>query len=690
MALKVPDGPNPKTIKYSDLLGCDFSQDASLVDRRHSPYMLNMISDEGGSPVKRKGWEVLYEETQSVDLNNQRTFNKVYALPSNTEDIVIVVKEINSSSGPINIHYSHIYYYDEINKSLVFKKAIFAEIYCGFTFKKGDKEGLYLLTEQGIKLIRNDNGVPVVEDVKYYVPTTLLSRQPSGTKAGVPYEEVNLLTKKRTESFLTKTADYDESATTTFKVSNQINTEETVTYKYMNTQGAWVEGTVSSVSGNTVTVSSAAGEPPSAGTDNVLITYTATGTINKAFLRSTQYAFYSQGSMDHIFLTGSIYDQQRVWWSAIGDPTYFPDTNYLELGSDGGKCMGFLPVGNELAVIKSERSNDHSTIYLIYDKSLTSTSVTTTNSDGSSTTKSTQEYSYAIKRIASANGAVSNNGFAVLGDEPLFLSEQGLFGIVSTNTSEDRVIRNRSRFVDKKLLAEPDLKDAKMLVHKDYLYVFINSHVYVFDARHKTGDERNNTNYMYEAYYWENVPLKGFCIANNTLYFVNEEYYDTDNGEEQKIRFCRFKNTGRLDDYSDGSHWDSTEEKQVGGVPIHAIWATRNDDDNAPQMFKTMMKKGTMCTLAPYDRSSVYVYVIADGRKRFEIGRFYADRMGLFEDVDFDRFTFDTSEGPRDYFFRKKRKKYVRLQIFFENNELDEGFGLFHVIKTYTEIRYAK
>ena len=51
MALKVPNSPATNTIVYNDLKGVDFSQDASLIDRRHSPDMLNMISDEGGNPV---------------------------------------------------------------------------------------------------------------------------------------------------------------------------------------------------------------------------------------------------------------------------------------------------------------------------------------------------------------------------------------------------------------------------------------------------------------------------------------------------------------------------------------------------------------------------------------------------------------------------------------------------------------
>ena len=117
-------------------------------------------------------------------------------------------------------------------------------------------------------------------------------------------------------------------------------------------------------------------------------------------------------------------------------------------------------------------------------------------------------------------------------------------------------------------------------------------------------------------------------------------------------------------------------------------------------MFKNMMKKGSMLTLAPYDRSSVKVYARPDGNHvkdgngdpipRYYIGEFYADIFTSFENIDFTRFTFDTRITPRDVFFRKKRKKYIRLQLIFENDAINEGFGIYQVTKTVTQTRYAK
>ena len=54
--LKVPEQPSVRTIAYDNLLGVDYQSDATEVSRRHSPEMVNMISDLGGIPIKRSGY----------------------------------------------------------------------------------------------------------------------------------------------------------------------------------------------------------------------------------------------------------------------------------------------------------------------------------------------------------------------------------------------------------------------------------------------------------------------------------------------------------------------------------------------------------------------------------------------------------------------------------------------------------
>lgn len=56
MKLKIPAQPSYRHTYYEGLRGADFSRDRTEVKIRRSPDMLNLISDNGGNPIKRRGW----------------------------------------------------------------------------------------------------------------------------------------------------------------------------------------------------------------------------------------------------------------------------------------------------------------------------------------------------------------------------------------------------------------------------------------------------------------------------------------------------------------------------------------------------------------------------------------------------------------------------------------------------------
>lgn len=202
--------------------------------------------------------------------------------------------------------------------------------------------------------------------------------------------------------------------------------------------------------------------------------------------------------------------------------------------------------------------------------------------------------------------------------------------------------------------------------------------MYLLDGRHKTSNSSGNTNYGYECYYWEGIPAS--CVTS----YDKELWFGTYDGN-----VCRFKNSGQDSDYTDNTYVvDSTRK----GLPIVARWSTPNDNDGMTEYFKTMMKKGTMCTVAPYKTSSVKAYISVDGYPREYIGKlFYADITTLFNgEIDFGTLSFDASIAPKDRFFRKKKKKYKRLQIILENDAPNQPFGVFEIVKTYIYQRYAK
>jgi hypothetical protein len=102
-----------------------------------------------------------------------------------------------------------------------------------------------------------------------------------------------------------------------------------------------------------------------------------------------------------------------------------------------------------------------------------------------------------------------------------------------------------------------------------------------------------------------------------------------------------------------------------------------------------MTKKGCLITIKPYARSSGTIYVCKDGNPRQLLRSGIMDILD-WNDVDFDRFTFNTNDSPQDIFFKKKVKKYKRLQIIVENDAVNEGFGVLQIVKTFTVGNYAK
>jgi hypothetical protein len=285
----------------------------------------------------------------------------------------------------------------------------------------------------------------------------------------------------------------------------------------------------------------------------------------------------------------------------------------------------------------------------------------TLNDDGSVT--------FSVEQGVAGIGAISKHCFGMLADEPLFLSRQGIQAITSNNILAERTIRNRSFFVDSYLTKESNLQNAVACEWNGFYVLCVNNVAYVLDGKNKSYKERSiaSYDYNYECYYWTNIPAS--CL----LSVAGELYFGTDDG-----RICKF-NTDKqlLDKYSDD------------GKAIVASWATMNDDDGVPHLYKSMTKKGCLVTIKPYTRSSGTIYVCKDGNPRQFLRKGLMDILD-WNDIDFDRWTFNTNDSPQDIFFKKKVKKYKRLQIIVENDALNEGFGVLQIVKTFTVGNYAK
>ncbi len=619
--LRVPPEPPVKTTKYSYLKGADFSVDPSLVTYNRSPMPINMISDLGGNPIKRPGWRILKQLEAPIhniwrlgDKKIVHAGTKIYDLDSGE----ILKGNINSGNGS------------------------------AFIMSYESKINLYILTGKEY-LVYDGQTVKDVREIAK-VPKTMISRNPTG--GGTLYEAVNLISDKRNVSFLGNETDK------TYVLPDK-DIDEIVEVKVRNDKGEYerLSDYTYDLEKGTVTFNEVQ-KPLVTGQDNVEIIYKKqVEGYYERIAECTISTVYGYNATNTAFVSGNPKYKGYDWRTAQLDPTYFPDTGYAVVGQQDAEIMGYLKVGESLAIIKSESKD--TTVFLRFIE-LT---------DG--------ELTFRLKQGIVGKGAISKKCFANLSDEPLFLTENGIVAITSTLLSYERVLKNRSYFIDRKLTKESNLQNAVACEHQGYYILSINGNCYILDSRNKSGNTKGNTDWIYEAYYWENVPATCFLSIGSDLYFGTEEG-----------NICKFNNDiDRNSKYQDGGVLNGIDVE--GGEAVYAQWATPNDDDGGVHLYKTLQKKGCCVTLSPYKRSSGKVFFVVDGNPE-KLVRY--ENMDIFdwEDIDFERFTFNSNTDPQEIYFNKKVKKYKRLQIIIVNDGIDEGFGIHEIIKTFGIKGYSK
>lgn len=765
---KIPDSVDLYTTKYDNLKGVDYSKDITEVDRTRTPSGVNMISDDGGNPVKRRGWRV------TADVNCGKIFEIIFHEDDETT-------------------------YDPLKKYVIGQTGIYAVV-----TRAGTQSIVTMLTATITKTeyfmfggkaycfinggMYNLHGVTaeLVDANNAYVPEVTISLNPDGS-SGSTLESVNMLSTKKKFSFLgdtTSTNFYlypasvrDEDAykyvvKDTIKVEQATSsgwTELTLGTDYTLETGTTVNGlnaqgvvTSYTVCAGHITFPSA--KPPLvAGQDNIRVTfeafdnatsttpatYTATATASRGtatvtsnanyqsffpacdgktavftyqvhgegnywntplhsgkwisnwgsntgisysgtpqlgdtvtvvstvdtyaknglykadrldLMDTTACLTYGYTAVDRVFAVGGK-NKNRVYYSQVNEPLYFPDDNYLTVGHDSNGIVGLHRISEYLAAVK-EDSAIEGTVFLISGAYLD------------------DKMYFKVTATSAGTGAISQKTFSTLVDEPLFLSRDGVYGVANYYTTTEKVIRNRSYLLDRKLLKESNLQNACAITWKRYYILCVNSHCYVLDGRNKTADNNNNTDYLYEAYYWENVPAVTFSTYQNELWFGDSNghlcKFNTD--VEGRTKYC---DNGTENVTGGGSIY------LTGGDAITCEWSTPLDDDKKPQYFKTLNKRGSLLTLLPYERTSAKVTLIKDGETETALSAFYADIQN-WNVVDFERFTFSSNDTAQDDFFRKKVKKYKRLQIVVKNDAIYEPFGILGITKTYSYNNYAK
>lgn len=613
------------TTIYNKFKGADFSTDPSQVDESRSPMPLNLVADEGGFPEKRLGWRTVYQFAGQI--------NGIFTLTVQDETYLFVH------------HGSKISRYDEkTGEATEIKTDVTDHRSMGFVMRGA----LYLLTGGEYLVITVDNGEITCKNVSEnaYVPTTVISRDPKG--GGYTFEPVNLIGKQRINSFLANQTDKyyqldSENIESVDKVivNGKEMTEEagdfTIEYEKGQVRFKEVPPTPEDIGGVS-------------GADNVFITYSKT--VEDYAERITQCTIceqYGRGSFDRVFFSGNPKHKNLDWYCGYNDPTYIPDLSYSVVGSEETAIMGYLRIGAQLIIVKEDNQQDAT----VFVRSVE------VDENGS--------VNFPLQQGVQSIGAVSKYCLSSLRDDPLFLSRYGVNAIVTNNITLERTVRRRSGLVDPKLTKESGLENAYGCVWGDWYVIAINNKCYVADSKQKSYKGSLADNFMYEWYYWDNIPARVLFEHDNTLMF------GTASGG-----LCRFNND-----------IDGVTKYSDDGTAIVAEWATKADDDGDFMRYKTMIRRGSGVQCKPYSSGSVKVLVRTEKDFGYEIK---TDTMSFFNfnDINFNSFSFNTMDTPQIVPLNQKVRKYKTMQIIVRNEGANEGFGVFQIIKRYRVMNYVK
>ena len=639
------------TKNYRGFRGVDYSTDETQIDDSRSPRAINMIADEGGFPERRWGWRTVFQFGTDEIISGIFPFEGEIG-PKDDEEDAEAADAAEGDGGDAETEDTARYFVIHAGSKLYLLKMPENGTPVKTQLKSGIRSGgrsqgfyfngkLYILTGAEL-LVYDGDAVKDVADDNAYVPLTSYQRQPTG--GGQAYESVNMVCKYRRNRFV------GDGSSTTFQLDvEDIDADYKPTAKYHITGESITVSSFDAKKG-TVTFSSPPSKPDNAGTSNIEIKFAKTTTDRKKIFGCTIYAVYgADGSSNRVFLSGNDEHGATEWFSGLSDPTYWPDINYSVVGSSDFPIMCYVKAQGELLIIKRDNRQEGT----IWHHASTIVSETA---------------AFPLKEGVPGYGAVARYSAANLNDDPLYLSPRGVYAPTTTynNNIVVRQLYCRSRRVNPKLLKEEALADAVCAVWRGWYVLALNGVAYIADGN------QNRENQGYEWYYWTNIPAHVMQPDGQTLYFGTKDG-----------RICRFN-----DDLKTPSNETMMKAYNDDGAAIHAEWATKLDTMGTLSQLKTMPKRGSSIHLKSYTRSKVDVYIRTEADWGKMVKTLFADQLN-FEDINFERFTFNTSVNSVIPLLVKK-KKWKAIQIILISDAVNEGFGVYEIEIKYEDAGEAK
>lgn len=490
------------------------------------------------------------------------------------------------------------------------------------------------------------------------IPQVTVGRAPDG-EGGDSLDMVNMLTDKYCDSFLgTATA-------TVYQLSFFPLSSSTVTAYKISSGGTWsdITSTVSSVDTTTgkVTFSTAPGEPPVSGEDNVMIVASSTHTGYSGRINGCQFGiiYGVAGAWDRLFVSGNPSYPDTDWYCNSANPLFWGDWNYGEIGKTTSPITGYTIVNGYLATHKEADDTDRN-CYL-------RTGEMTYQSNEGNESVDLQTVKFPITNIIQGTGAIAPASFAYM-TEPLYLTLDGIYATTPYEGNGILYAQKRSRLLEGALLNEPhaNLKAASAVAYKEFYMLAVGDKVYILDTLQRdTSGLTKGSQYQYEGYHWQlKNAVRCWFKKDQRLYFGAEDgnvyrfFSDTkagssyeDNGNAISAAW-EFMHVGRFH-FEKTVKWFAINGKCTAGASIHLLYR-KTDEENY-------------------------------GELTFEMPTAYFSYSAFSSIFGYSGFFYGGSENPRTIGRKLKMKKYDSCILSIRNENALEGFSLYALVLEYIE-----
>ena len=604
-------------IKIENFYGSDLTNDPSNVSPSRSPECPNMIRTTAGKVGKRPG----YATVKTFEAQGDGKINGVHFYQGTTTHKL-------THTG------TNLYLDDE---TLLYSNM-------ADDFSISHQLAGRLIIQDGKAMLSYDGSTVVLVSETAYIPTIIIAGTPTG--GGVTLEPRNYLQPK------VKYRAAGTTGTTIFQLPDSELDATTVLIKTLNANGTFTDltentdFTVNRTTGQ-VTFTSAPGESPIVGEDNVYFTYakTISGYADRINKTNIGILYGLRGARDRLFVAGSLPNVD--YYCQMNDPTYWGEYWYSVIGQDSAKIMGYSIIADRLATHKDYGEND-TNIYLRRG------------------TLVENETAFLMDGAFQGSGVLSRMSMANLENEPLFVStDKTINAVTPSDVLGERYAQQRSYYLNGALDKE-DLTNAYACTWNQFYLLAVGERVYILDGT-QFFTERNTpfSHRQYAGFYWTNINARVMWTEDDELYFGTS--------------------TGEIKKFYDGtlrSHY------RDDGAAIECYWDTVMDTGENFAMKKTYVY--VALRLGAFTSTGVKIYGKIKGI--WNLLRDYTAEANYFDfnDVDFNDLSFSTDTTPRTIGQKIKIKNVDKAQFRFENSRLDQPFELYESYVEFIQSGYYR